>query len=64
MDGDEGAADDELYDDLEEGEEEEDLDDIDSDSLNEATGIFSTMLVPGDVILFENDLPDNYSEEE
>lgn len=34
------------------------------DSLNEATEIFSTMLVPGDVILFENDLPDNYSEEE
>ncbi len=34
------------------------------DSLKEATEIFSTMLVPGDVILFENDLPDNYSEEE
>ncbi|WP_054252176.1 UDP-N-acetylmuramoyl-tripeptide--D-alanyl-D-alanine ligase [Neofamilia massiliensis] len=34
------------------------------DSLNEATEIFSTMLNPGDVILFENDLPDNYSEEE
>ena len=36
MDGDEGAADDELYDDLEECEDEEDLDDIDDQSMNEA----------------------------
>lgn len=34
------------------------------DSLAEATEIFGKMLVPGDVILFENDLPDNYSEED
>jgi hypothetical protein len=37
MDGDEGAADDELYDDIEESDEEDELDDIDSgESLNEA----------------------------
>lgn len=34
------------------------------DSLDEATEIFGKMIRPGDVILFENDLPDNYSEEE
>lgn len=34
------------------------------DSLAEATEIFGKMLQPGDVILFENDLPDNYSEED
>lgn len=34
------------------------------DSLDEATKIFGSMLLPGDVILFENDLPDNYSEED
>lgn len=34
------------------------------DSLEEATGIFGKMIRPGDVILFENDLPDNYSEED
>lgn len=36
VDGDEGAADDELYDDLEEGEYEEEFDDIDGSSVNEA----------------------------
>lgn len=32
-------------------------------SLNEASQDMGTLLVPGDVILFENDLPDNYNEE-
>lgn len=37
VDGDEGAADDELYDDLEEGEEEEEFDDLDDgEAINEA----------------------------
>ncbi len=34
------------------------------DSLAEATQIFGELLKPGDVILFENDLPDNYNEED
>lgn len=34
------------------------------DSLAEATEIFGKLLLPGDVILFENDLPDNYNEED
>lgn len=34
------------------------------DSLNEATEIFGRLIQPGDVILFENDLPDNYNEED
>lgn len=32
------------------------------DSLNEAIDIYGKLLTPGDVILFENDLPDSYSE--
>ena len=32
-------------------------------SLNEAAELLKTMAGPGDTILFENDLPDNYSEE-
>lgn len=31
-------------------------------SLSEATALLSAMLRPGDVILYENDLPDNYQE--
>ena len=31
-------------------------------SLEEATGILAKVSVPGDVVLFENDLPDNYNE--
>ena len=31
-------------------------------SLDEATGILSKVSLPGDVVLFENDLPDNYNE--
>ena len=31
------------------------------DSLNEATSVFGPLMQYGDVILFENDLPDNYS---
>lgn len=34
------------------------------DSLDEATQIFGKLLQSGDVILFENDLPDNYNEED
>lgn len=34
------------------------------DSLEKATEIFGKLLLPGDVILFENDLPDNYNEED
>lgn len=32
-------------------------------SLNEAQEILKTVVAPGDVVLFENDLPDTYSEE-
>ena len=32
-------------------------------SLQEAADLLKTLAVPGDTILFENDLPDNYSEE-
>ncbi|WBW49610.1 UDP-N-acetylmuramoyl-tripeptide--D-alanyl-D-alanine ligase [Peptoniphilus equinus] len=32
-------------------------------TLTEATGVLSHLTQPGDVVLFENDLPDNYSEE-
>lgn len=46
VDGDEGAADDELYDDIEEGEEEEDFDDLDGEAVNEAIdAIVNQMLV-------------------
>ena len=31
-------------------------------SLEQATGVLGHLSVPGDVVLFENDLPDNYSE--
>ena len=31
-------------------------------SLDEATGILQSLVRPGDTVLFENDLPDNYSE--
>ena len=31
-------------------------------SLNESTELLHTMMQPGDVVLYENDLPDNYSE--
>ena len=31
-------------------------------SLNEATGLLRQIVKPGDTVLFENDLPDNYSE--
>ncbi len=31
------------------------------DSLNEATSVFGPLMQYGDVVLFENDLPDNYS---
>ncbi|MBQ8161274.1 MAG: UDP-N-acetylmuramoyl-tripeptide--D-alanyl-D-alanine ligase [Clostridia bacterium] len=31
------------------------------DSLQEATGLLGTMTKPGDTVLFENDLPDNYA---
>ncbi len=31
-------------------------------SLDEATGILNPMLSPGDVVLYENDLPDHYTE--
>ena len=31
-------------------------------SLDEATEMLKKMIVPGDIVLFENDLPDNYSE--
>ena len=75
MDGDEGAADDELYDDLEEGEEEEDLDDVESDSLNEAIDmIVNEMLVnesysdgyfdEDDEYDYDNDDYDYYNEED
>ena len=32
-------------------------------NLDEATQIIGKITVPGDVVLFENDLPDNYSED-
>lgn len=32
-------------------------------SLNEATALLAKLGLPGDTVLFENDLPDNYSEE-
>ena len=32
-------------------------------SLNEATEVLAKISMPGDVVLFENDLPDNYNEE-
>ena len=32
-------------------------------SLQEAAEMLKTLTAPGDTILFENDLPDNYSEE-
>ena len=32
-------------------------------SLAEASAQMGRMLKPGDVVLFENDLPDNYNEE-
>ena len=31
-------------------------------SLDEATEMLKKLIVPGDIVLFENDLPDNYSE--
>ena len=31
-------------------------------SLEEATRLMGTLVGPGDTVLFENDLPDNYSE--
>lgn len=31
-------------------------------SLNESTELLHTMMRAGDVVLYENDLPDNYSE--
>ena len=43
---------------LEEGFEEKDI--IMQDSLFEVTNLFKTLLVSGDVVLLENDLPDNY----
>ena len=33
-------------------------------SLTEATGVLGKIGLPGDVVLFENDLPDNYNEKE
>ena len=32
-------------------------------SLAEATEVLAKISLPGDVVLFENDLPDNYNEE-
>ena len=32
-------------------------------SLAEATEVLAKISMPGDVVLFENDLPDNYNEE-
>ena len=31
-------------------------------SLDDATGLLRRMAAPGDTVLFENDLPDNYTE--
>ena len=31
-------------------------------NLNEATAVLARLGRPGDVVLFENDLPDNYNE--
>ena len=31
-------------------------------SLDESTKVLHGMMKPGDVVLYENDLPDNYSE--
>jgi hypothetical protein len=57
VDGDEGAADDELYDDLEEGEEEEDFDDLDDgEAINEAIDmIINEMLVNESYDDYESD---------
>ena len=33
-------------------------------SLEEATGVLGRIGKPGDVVLFENDLPDNYNEDQ
>ena len=33
-----------------------------ANSLDEATGMLKKMVKPGDTVLFENDLPDNYTE--
>ena len=33
-----------------------------ADDLGQATGLLRQMGRPGDVVLFENDLPDNYNE--
>jgi len=34
---------------------------FEAESLNKAKELFATITSPGDVILFENDLPDNYT---
>lgn len=69
VDGDEGPADDELYDDLEEGEEEEYFDDLDDISMNEAIDMIINEMIMNESLDedyddYDYEYDDYYNEED
>lgn len=64
VDGDEGAADDELYDDIEEAEEEEEFDDLDTAAVNEAIDMLINEMIVNESLDENYDNDDDYDYDE